>query len=76
MLIPEISGNDRAMVLSSIIFRLNLTSCVMMLDAQAADNSSLSPSCFLDLLALVAAVHLIRSQSIINPEPNNSESSV
>src|SRR4029450_3424231 len=47
----------------------------MTLEAQAAESSRLSPSCFLDLIEQVAALPLIRSPSMMKPEPKSSENS-
>src|SRR4029077_14020381 len=47
----------------------------MMVEAQAAEISKLSPSCFLDLMVQVPAFPLIRSPSMMKPEPKSSENS-
>jgi hypothetical protein len=45
----------------------------MMVEAQAAVSSRLSPSCFLDLMVQVPPFPLIRSPSTMKPEPKSSE---
>ena len=47
----------------------------MTLDAQAAESSRLLPSCFLDLIVQVPVFPLIRSPSMMKPEPKSSENS-
>ena len=46
-----------------------------MLDAQAAESSRLLPSYFLDLMVQVPVLPLIRSPSMMKPEPKSSENS-
>src|SRR5579863_495353 len=73
--IPGISGNSLERLLSSITFRLKLRFCVMTLEAQAAANSMLSPSCFLEVIVHRPLFPLIRLPSMMKPDPNRSESS-
>ena len=47
----------------------------MTLDAQAAESFRLSPSSFLDLIVQVPVFPLIRSPSMMRPEPKSSENS-
>lgn len=47
----------------------------MTLDAQAAESSRLLPACFLDLMVQVPVLPLIRSPSMMRPEPKTSENS-
>src|SRR5258706_15049426 len=67
--IPGTSGICLSSVLSSTTFKLKRTLEVMMLVAQAADSSRLSPSCFFDLIVHRAVLPLILVPSMMKPEP-------
>jgi hypothetical protein len=73
--IPGTSGKLRVRVSSSMNVTSNVTSCVMIELAQAADSSTWSPSCFRDRIVHWALFPLTRLPSTMKPEPKSSEDS-